>query len=65
METGIILAEDDSQLTDGYGNPIRLIVTTDGGLALEHNTTDGGRLSRTLVVLNEDVVGLLRNRLNS
>ena len=65
METGIILEEDGSQLTDECGNPIRLIVTTSNGLALEHNSINGGRLSRTLVVLNEDVVELLRNRLNS
>ena len=65
MENGIILNNDGSELTDDCGNPIRIIVTTDGMLAIQHNSVDGGRLSRTQVVLDEDVVELLRNRLNS
>ena len=65
MEQGIILDSDGNQLTDICGSAIRLIVTSEGLLAIESTVIDGNRQRRNLVVLDSGVVELLRDRLNS
>ena len=62
MINGIILNNDGSQLTDDCGDEIRLVISSGGELVIQHNLDDGRARQ---IVLDEDVVELLRNRLNN
>ena len=62
---GIVLNSDGSGLIDSCGSPIRLIVTADKGLYIEHTTTafDNGYTVKKSLTLDSDVVELLAERL--
>tara|TARA_R100001443_G_scaffold33852_4_gene47729 strand:+ start:11191 stop:11418 length:228 start_codon:yes stop_codon:yes gene_type:complete len=65
MKKGIILNKNKKQLEDDYGQPIKIILTTNGKLVLKHQSLDYTRISRNQLVLDSDVVELLKERLNN
>ena len=65
MKKGIILDKKGKQLEDDYGQSIKIIVTTNDKLVLKHQSLDYTRISRNQLVLDSDVVELLKERLNN
>ena len=65
MKKGIILNKNKKQLEDDYGQPIKIILTTNGKLVFKHQSLDYTRISRNQLVLDSDVVELLKERLNN
>ena len=63
MKAGIILDKYNRQLTDDSGSLIKLIVTTDGRLCIEHNAIDGSQIAVRQMILGKKVVELLAQRL--